>query len=140
MIDLTTVAGRVIWQVKYFNHALSHADTRMAFIQMMARSLMVAHLQKRQHITSLSLPLKQIILFALERTGGDHILCQQYIHPPKYLLQDHLHKVNSNRRSKDCQQCPVKRDRKMATARSQCGKALCKEHYIIVYDSCLQMP
>ncbi|GFO12216.1 PiggyBac transposable element-derived protein 4 [Plakobranchus ocellatus] len=60
MIDLTTVAGRVIWQVKYSDHALSHADARMAFIQTMARSLMVTHLQKRQHITSLSLPLSRL--------------------------------------------------------------------------------
>lgn len=141
IIDLSTIAARVIWQLKFPDDKLSHEDKRHAFNKTIAHQLVLQQIQRRANVATLQTHIRQNISVVLNT-----ILPQnqpQTSQPPRKRQQscdddDDAEPNRKRRKQSRCVMCPSKKDRKTSTkcSNKSCQKAICKEHTITLCSYC----
>ncbi|GFS09152.1 PiggyBac transposable element-derived protein 4, partial [Elysia marginata] len=61
IIDLSSIAARAVYRMKFSISNFSHEDNRQAFSINIGRSLAVAHIQRRSAVPTLQDPIRQNI-------------------------------------------------------------------------------
>ena len=123
LLDLSTIAARVVYQEKHPNEKLCQKIARGDFIREVAKSLMRDQIIRRSEtLVRASHPLKKLFEKTLESLGIN-------VRTPQ--AGPSLPIVGSRKRGR-CGKCPWKKDRKGVSMCHKCNMFLCKEHSIIV--------
>ncbi|XP_059169788.1 piggyBac transposable element-derived protein 4-like [Physella acuta] len=110
MIDLASIAARVVFQCKYPTSSLGHADNRQLFNIDIAQSLTLLQILKRSVPTHQDI-VKQNITSVLKMLQPRELATQTTSTPPKRQRTSE-DSSNSATKQKRCALCPTKRDRK----------------------------
>ncbi|KAK3724263.1 hypothetical protein RRG08_043263 [Elysia crispata] len=131
IIDLSTIAAKVIWQAKLPTNELSHGDNRQLFIIAVARELILPHVQRRASIPTLNLPIKRNI---------DTVLTSLLPTPPRRASASNpqnpgMMVLHSPRSTRDVPSV-LRKDRKTKICCPKCNRFICKDHTVIMSTNC----
>lgn len=138
IIDLSTIAARVIWQARLPDDKLSHDDNRQLFIIAIAREMVLEQVQRRASIPTLNLPIKQNIdtvlksLLPTPPQAASTSTPQNQRKRPK----PHATAQPEPKKQKRCSLCPGKTDRKTKTCCQKCYRHICKDHTVVMCLHC----
>ena len=131
LLDVSTVAARVIFGIKHPQDALAKADTRGDFIREIAKDKMAPLILRRQQTNKrASRQLKELWSVCLKSCG----IAVQVVPPP---VRNAPPAAGGAWKRGRCGLCPWKSDKKGASQCTKCASFLCKEHCIPVCKNCL---
>ncbi|GFO49695.1 PiggyBac transposable element-derived protein 4 [Plakobranchus ocellatus] len=115
IIDLASIASRVVFRSKFPTDDLSKDDNRQRFNLTVARALVVAHIQRRATMSCHHEPVRQNIACVLKSLSPAEPATQGP--PAKCAKRD-----KPATKQKRCSFCPAKKDRKTKTTCSTCDR------------------
>ncbi|GFO23343.1 PiggyBac transposable element-derived protein 4 [Plakobranchus ocellatus] len=129
IIDLASIASRVVFRFKFPTDDLSKDDNRQRFnLKSVARALVVAHIQRRATMSCHHEPVRQNIACVLKSLSHAEPATQGP--PAKCAKRD-----KPATKQKRCSFCPAK-DRKTKTTCSTCDRHICQEHAVTRCQDC----
>ncbi|GFN87506.1 PiggyBac transposable element-derived protein 4 [Plakobranchus ocellatus] len=132
ILDLSSIAARVIFQLKYPVDKLSHEDCRQRFNADVGRSMAYAHIVRRSSVPTLQKEVKVNISVVIKSIKP--VSEQMAAKPPKRARVEES--APSAKKQKRCALCPAKRDRKTKSTCSSCDCHICQEHTVLFCQNC----
>lgn len=138
MVDLSTIAARVIWQAKLPEDKLSHEDNRQLFIIAAAREFVIQQIQRRTAVPTLNLPIKQNMDSVLKTLLPTASMPAATSTPTNKRKRSKPEAASQSepKKQKRCSLCPAKRDRKTKTCCPKCDRHICKDHTVVMCTNC----
>ncbi|GFO38315.1 PiggyBac transposable element-derived protein 4-like protein [Plakobranchus ocellatus] len=129
---LSSIAARVIFQLKYPVDKLSHEDCRQRFNADVGRSMAYAHIVRRSTVPTLQKEVKDNISVVIKSIKP--VSEQMAAKPPKRARVEES--TPSAKKQKRCALCPAKRDRKTKSTCFSCDCHICQEHSVLFCQNC----
>ena len=137
ILDISTIAARIVYSRKFPNDQLSKPDSRQQFNIKIAKQLVLPQIQRRQDSAS-----------TLHETVKNNISAVLKVLMPEPPITTEKRGKASKRKSVDndgdgppkkqkrCGFCPANKDRKTKTICSRCSKFVCGEHTVVICKQC----
>jgi hypothetical protein len=141
VLDVSTIAARVVWSMKCPSHPLSKSDARQLFIVRVAEQFVLDHMRRRLNSKNMRHSLKytmQLHIGELEKKAAASEDNRRGGPQKRKRSGKPAKKATEEEKSKQgrCGSCTWKRDRKSRKACSSCCSWVCKEHSVIVCKEC----
>ena len=151
VLDISTVAARCVWSIKFKNDILSHKDQRSAFITNVSKQMMLPQMRRRFQTCDkgpFSRELVQLIQVHMERIettpssqqSASRVGVTRRTEPKKRQNKNQEGLADGEPAPKKsrgrCCLCPWQKDRKVKARCQRCNAYVCPDHTLSLCSNC----